>query len=60
MRNNYLTRRKRLKFTREDLASASGVSLSTIIRAENGKTILPLVARALESALAKAEAKEAK
>ena len=56
MRNNYLTRRKRLGMTREDLASASGVSISTIIRAENHKRVMPLVAKAINEALAIKEA----
>jgi transcriptional regulator with XRE-family HTH domain len=51
MSNRYLTRRKKLGMTREDFASAAGVSISTIIRAEGGKSISPLAARAIEAAL---------
>jgi len=56
MRNNYKTRRKRIGWKREELALAAGVSLSTIIRAENHKDISPLAVRAIEAALAVKEA----
>jgi len=52
MRNNYRNRRKRIGWTREKLAGESGVSMSTIVRAELGKTISPLATRAIEAAFA--------
>lgn len=55
MRNRYLARRKKLRITREAMAAAAGVSLSTIVRAENGKAVSPLAARAIEAAFAEKE-----
>jgi transcriptional regulator with XRE-family HTH domain len=52
VRNNYLTRRKRLGMTREELAALSGVSISTIIRAEQHKNVIRPIVQAIEAALA--------
>jgi transcriptional regulator with XRE-family HTH domain len=60
MRNNYLTRRKKLGMTREQIAALANVSLSTIVRLETSKAPRrshPVVLSAVESALAKAERK---
>ena len=56
MRNNYLTRRKRLGMTREELAALSGVSISTIIRAEQHKNVIRPIVQAIEAAFAIKEA----
>jgi len=56
MRNNCLTRRKRLGLTREALAALADVSISTIVRAENHKPLHPFMFRAIEAALAIKEA----
>ena len=59
MKKTYLKRRKALGLTRENVASASGVSFSTIVRMENGKHISTLAARAIEDALCAFEAQRA-
>jgi transcriptional regulator with XRE-family HTH domain len=51
MRNNYKTRRKQIGWDRAEFATAAGVSISTIIRAEQHKSVSPLAARAIEAAL---------
>lgn len=58
MRNNYKTRRKALGWDRAEFATQSGVSISTIIRAEQHKAISPLAVRAIEQALAIKEAEQ--
>jgi transcriptional regulator with XRE-family HTH domain len=49
---NYKAIRKKLNLSREQIAAEAGVSLSTVIRAENGKAISRLAAAALATALA--------
>ena len=57
MRNQYQNRRKRLRWTREKLAAEAGVSISTVVRAEGGKALIPVIASAIDGALTRAERK---